>query len=129
MIVSQCLKMPYRLSDYTSVAAEYATVAATRMRTSLHIAFLYGRRGVLLGMSTNKIGSRSRGAGFSKFTIHAERAVLKSVGDISLLRGATMVVVRVNKLGELLTSAPCHECHCHLEKAMRVYGLRRVYHS
>jgi len=125
----QCYKMPYRLSDYTSVAADYATVAATRMRTSLHIAFLYGRRGVLLGMSTNKIGSRSRGAGFSKFTIHAERAVLKAVGDISLLRGATLVVVRVNRFGELQPSAPCHECQCHLEKAMRVYGLRRVYHS
>lgn len=118
-----------RLNDYADIAFQYAKRASTAMRVNLHIAFIYGRRGILLGMSTNRLGTRSRGAGYSKFTIHAERAAIKAVGDISLLRGATMVVVRVNKLGELLNSEPCHECRCVLEKAMREYGLRRVYYS
>jgi hypothetical protein len=118
-----------RRSDFEGVAHEYAARAATMMSTNLHIAFLYGRGGILLGMSTNRIGSRSRGAGFSTYTIHAERNVLRMVGDVSLLRGATLVVVRVNKRGQLLNSEPCHECQCHLRKAMRDYGLRRVYYS
>lgn len=119
----------YKRSDYTEIAAEYARAAATHIRTSLHIAFVYGRGGVLLAMATNRVGSRSRGAGFSNATIHAERAVLKSIGDISLLRGAVLVVVRVDSQGNLRNSAPCHECQRHLEKAMRYYGLRRVYYS
>lgn len=111
------------------IAQDYARAAGSRMRTSLHIGFLYARSGILIGMSTNRVGSRSKGAGFSGYTIHAERAVLKAVGDIALLRGATLVVVRVSRTGDMLSSEPCHECRCHLEKAMRVYGLRRVYYS
>ena len=121
--------MSPRRADFEAIANEYAARAATMMATNLHIAFLYGRGGILLGMSTNRIGSRSRGAGFSAFTIHAERNVLRMVGDTSMLRGATLVVVRVNKRGQLLNSEPCHECRCHLHKAMRDYGLRRVYYS
>lgn len=122
-------KMSYRRSDYADIAMEYATAAATRTRTSLHIGFIYARGGILIGMATNRVGSRSSGAGFSGYTIHAERAVLKAVGDNNLLRGATMVVVRVSKGGIILPSEPCHECKCHLGKAMRVYGLRKVYYS
>ena len=121
--------MHYRLTDYVDIAHEYALAASSRMRTSLHIGFIYARGGILIGMSTNRAGSRSKGAGFSGHTIHAERAVLKAVGDITLLRGATLVVVRVSRAGVIMSSEPCHECKCHLEKAMRVYGLRRVYYS
>ena len=104
-------------------------MAATRLNTSLHIAFVYGRGGILLGMSTNRIGTRSRGAGYSRMTLHAERAALKAVGDTNLLRGAVLVVVRVGKGGTLLGSKPCHECECHCQKAMDKYGLRCVYYS
>jgi hypothetical protein len=128
--ISFCINMPSpKLSDYELVALEYARKASTAFRTKLHIAFLYGRGGVLIGMATNRLGTRSRGAGFSEFTIHAERAVLKAVGDTSLLRGATMVVVRVSKEGKMMNSAPCTECRPHLEKAMRLYGLRKVFFS
>ena len=118
-----------KLSDYETIAQDYAIRASTTMNTSLHIAFLYGRGGAMLAMSTNSIGSRSKGAGYSKYTIHAERAVLKMVGDNTLLRGATLVVVRVSKKGELMSSLPCHECTCHLTKAITKYGLRRVFYS
>ena len=117
-----------KLSDYEAIAKDYAIRASTAMSTSLHIAFLYGRSGSLLAMSTNKIGTRSKGAGYSKYTIHAERAVLKMVDNL-FLRGATLVVVRVSKRGTLLGSMPCHECQCHLNKAIDKYGLRRVYYS
>lgn len=117
-----------KLSDYEAIAKDYAIRASTAMSTSLHIAFLYGRSGALLAMSTNRIGTRSKGAGYSKYTIHAERAVLKMV-DHLFLRGATLVVVRVSKRGALLGSMPCHECQCHLNKAIDKYGLRRVYYS
>jgi hypothetical protein len=126
--VTSFQKMP-KLSDYETIAQEYAIRASTTMNTSLHIAFLYGRGGALLAMSTNSIGSRSKGAGYSKYTIHAERAVIKMVGDHTLLRGATLVVVRVSTKGELMSSLPCHECTCHLTKAISKYGLRRVFYS
>jgi hypothetical protein len=121
--------MPYKRSDYYAIAVDYAKMAATRLNTSLHIAFVYGRGGVLLAMSTNRIGTRSSGAGFSKMTIHAERAALKAVGDFTLLRGAVLVVVRIGRGGNLMSSKPCHECQCHCEKAMDKYGLRCVYYS
>jgi len=120
--------MPKR-SHFQDLAFEHASRVAVSVRSSLHIAFIYGKGGSLLAMATNKIGSRSQGAGYSTYTIHAERAALKAIGDESLLRGATLVVVRVNKLGELACSKPCHGCVCHLEKAMDKYGLRRVYYS
>jgi hypothetical protein len=118
-----------RLDDYREDAIAYASQVSLRMRTNLHIAYVYGRGGMLLGMATNRVGSRSSGAGFSRYTIHAERAALKAVGDHTLLRGATMVVVRVNRCGEFQNSEPCHECKCHLTKAMNKYGLKRVYYS
>jgi cytidine deaminase len=62
-------------------------------------------------------------------TIHAERAALKAVGDVTLLRNATLVVIRVGYDGTLRSSEPCHECRRHLEAAMRKYGLRRVLYS
>lgn len=120
--------MCYTRADFEAFGEKFVHWHA-RTRTKLHIALLYGRRGKLLGIATNRVGSRSRGAGFMEATIHAERAVLKSVGDINLLRGATLVVMRISTAGELVNSKPCHACSRHLEKAMKKYGLARVYYS
>lgn len=119
----------YKRSDFEAIAASHAHWAATRMNTSLHMAFVYGRRGILLGMSTNKAGTRSSGAGYSKTTLHAERAALKAVGDMSLLKGAVLVVIRIHKNGAILGSKPCHGCEMHLQKCMEKYGLKAVYYS
>jgi hypothetical protein len=119
--------MPFLRSNYTELAKDYGPIAATRMNTHLHIARIYSRRGHLLAMATNRVASRSRGG--SEFTMHAERAVLKAVGDTTLLRGATLVVLRISVTGDLLLSKPCHECDCCLQAAIRKYGLRRVYYS
>lgn len=105
-----------------------STIPMKNHRTRLHIAILQNR-GKLLAIATNAIGSRSKGAGYSERTIHAERAVLKKVGNLSLLKGATMTVIRIKTDGTIAYSKPCHSCSVHLNKCMKEYGLRKVYYS
>lgn len=96
---------------------------------NIHIAFLL-HRGKILETATNMVGSRTQGCGYSDRTIHAERAVLKKVGDHTKLDGAIMIVVRISRgTNELVNSLPCHACRCHLEKCVKHYGLRRIYYS
>lgn len=101
-------------------------------RTNLkhvHVALLY-RRGKLLGVATNFVGSRNKGCGYDHRTIHAERAVLKKVGDTTKLSGAILIVIRIAKgTREIVNSEPCHSCRCHLEKCIKSYGLRTIYYS
>lgn len=97
-------------------------------RTSFHSATLL-LRGKLLATARNSIGSRSRGCGYSDQTIHAERAVVKRLGDLSQLNGCVLIVIRVNKQGDVLGSKPCAGCQKFLEKCMREYGLRKVLYS
>ena len=101
---------------------------SARHNTSLHHATIV-KRNKVLAAAYNAIGSRSKGCGYSDQTIHAERAVVKRLGDISQLRGATLIVVRLNKHGELRNSEPCYDCKLFLEKCMREYGLRKVIYS
>lgn len=95
--------------------------------TSLHVAALIQRKKVVK-VATNRIGSRSRGAGYSDCTIHAERNALKDV-DHACLNGAILVVVRLNTKKELIGSKPCKDCEQVLRKFMKSYGLRAVYYS
>lgn len=98
-------------------------------KTQAHIAILM-KRGKVLEVASNSIGSRSKGPGYESRTIHAERAVIKKVGDMSKLAGATLVVIRIMKgTKEVGNSEPCHSCKCHLEKCIRQHGLRHVYYS
>ena len=110
--------------------------ASTEQGGSTHVAAVV-KRGKLLSVGTNRAGTRSRGSGFSSFSLHAERAAVKALGDLSLLRGAELYVVRLPHAGhvregltnDLLYSRPCHECTVFLEKCMRVWGLRRVLYT
>jgi hypothetical protein len=94
-----------------------------------HLAAIYDGRRRPIAESRNRVGTRSKGCGYDDYTIHAERAVVKSLGDISLLRGCVLVVIRVNKQGEILGSKPCPDCKHFLEKCMKKYGLRKVVYS
>jgi len=101
--------------------------------TKLHIAIIV-KRGKILATATNKIASRSSGAAArgSQNYIHAERNVLRVLGDTSKLRGADMYVMRIGKICKLSDvvfkySQPCPECTVLLQKCMREYGLRNVY--
>jgi hypothetical protein len=96
--------------------------------TSLHYAQLI-KRNKVIAIARNSIGSRSRGCGWSDHSIHAERAVVKRLGDLSQLRGCVMVVVRINRNDELLSSKPCSDCERFLFKCMNEYGLRKVVYS
>ena len=97
--------------------------------TSVHIAMLI-KRGKVMDVASNSVGSRSRGCGYATRTIHAERAVIKKVGDKSKLDGAIMVVIRIMRGSrEVGNSEPCHSCRCHLEKCIRDNGLKYVYYS
>ena len=93
-----------------------------------HIAIIY-KRGKVLSIGINKLGSRSRGCGWNKVSIHAEVDAIKSLGDVSKLRGANLMVVRINRLDEIVYSKPCESCQCVLEKCMKTYGLGNVYYS
>jgi len=96
--------------------------------TSYHYAEIY-KGNKLLAASRNKIGSRSRGSGWTSYSLHAELAVLKQLGDFSKLCGCVLIVVRINKDNKLLNSKPCATCQKVLEKVMKQYGLLKVIYS
>jgi len=96
--------------------------------THLHYATIE-KHGKEIASSRNRVGSRSRGCGWSDQTIHAERAVVKSLGDVSQLRGCILTVVRINKHGEIRNSKPCDSCIKFLEKCIKKYGLLKVLYS
>ena len=77
-------------------------------RTQIHIAIII-KRGKILEIASNSVGSRSKGCGYQERTIHAERAVIKKIGDISKLNGASLIVIRVMRgTHEIGNSEPCH---------------------
>ena len=93
------------------------------------------KRGKVIASARNRYGTRSRGSGFSASSLHAEKNVVKELGDISQLRGADMFVMRFSK-NRLLegherfrSSKPCYSCELFLEKCMREYGLKNVYYT
>ena len=96
--------------------------------THLHYATIT-KHGKEIACSRNRVGSRSLGCGYSNQTIHAERAVVKSLGDTSQLRGCILKVVRINKQGKILNSEPCYDCIKFLEKCIKKYGLLKVMYS
>jgi hypothetical protein len=114
-----------------SMIEDQVSIPSARMkhRTKLHIAVVL-KRGKVLEVAVNKIGSRSNGCGYTTYTMHAERAVLKKIGDVAKLEGATLVVIRLARGSTtILNSEPCHSCRCHLEKCIKEYGLKSVYYS
>jgi hypothetical protein len=96
--------------------------------TEFHVATIR-RRNKVLAEARNVLGTRCRGSGWSDLSMHAERAVVKRLGDISQLSGCTLEVVRLNKSGELRNSKPCQDCEMFLQKCMKQYGLRKYVYS
>ena len=95
-----------------------------------HVAILLSARGHVLEISKNKAGSRSRGCGWSERSLHAERAVIKKLGNKDLLRGSILIVVRLSKEpAHFRGSSPCDECRRSLEKHIREDKLKAVYYS
>jgi hypothetical protein len=97
---------------------------------SLHRAVLV-KRGQIIAEATNNYGSRSRGSGYARSSIHAEKNVIKMLGDITQIRGADMYVMRFSRTTDLhfVKSTPCPSCQIFLKKCMREYGLKNVYYT
>ena len=101
---------------------------------SIHVALLV-KRGKIIAQATNGFGSRSRGSGYSQSSIHAEKHVLKELGNIHEMRGSVMYVVRISRdpskegLSQFVLSKPCAQCVPFLEKCIREYGLKHVYYA
>ena len=102
------------------------------MKTNLkkaHIAVLM-KRGKLLEIASNFVGSRQGGCGYDDRSIHAERAVIKKMGDHTKLSGAIMIVIRISRgTNQIANSKPCDVCQCHLDKCIKKYGLKCIYYS
>jgi hypothetical protein len=102
--------------------------------TSAHVAVLV-KRGKIISVGLNKIGTRSKSAAHSFITIHAERNCIRQLGDLNEMRGAELYVVQVPRKqagweeGKFLRSKPCDGCQKFLEKCIREYGLKKVYYS
>uniref|UniRef100_A0A6C0AMM3 CMP/dCMP-type deaminase domain-containing protein n=1 Tax=viral metagenome TaxID=1070528 RepID=A0A6C0AMM3_9ZZZZ len=116
------------LSNPRTVNLKYAHFA------SIHVAVLM-KRGRIIAEATNGFGSRSRGSGYCASSIHAERNVVKEIGNIHELKGAEMYVVRISRNKDLecedpfVGSKPCSQCRVFLEKCMKEYGLKNVYYT
>lgn len=101
-------------------------------KAMIHRAFIV-KRGNVIAEASNNYGNRSRGSGYSRSSIHAERNVIKELGDIRLLRGADMYIMRFARdsslvgIERIVNSEPCKSCQVFLEKCIREYGLRNVY--
>lgn len=99
-----------------------------KIKTSLHVAFIV-RRGKIISIASNSIGSRQKGCGYNERTIHAEMAALKKL-DWHDLDGADMYVFRWRTANNNIAySLPCHNCSTVLNKCIKNWGLKRIYYS
>lgn len=128
---------PVRECDYALLENFLNDPNTMRMRqtdkTSFHVAMLVNR-GRIIQVASNRLGSRSRGSGYSNRTIHAERNVIKQLGDVNQIRGCDLFVMRIGeykttKERYFANSAPCHECQVFLGKCQVKYGLKNVYYT
>ena len=116
------------ISNQRTINLRYAHFA------SIHVAFLV-RRGKIIAEATNGFGSRSRGSGYSASSIHAEKNVVKQLGNIHDIRGTDMYIVRISRdaqtegLNQFMKSNPCSQCAVFLDKCIREYGLKNVYYA
>ncbi len=95
--------------------------------SNYHIALLFrGRK--LIAIGHNRVSYRR---GENARTLHAEADVIRSIGDFTKLRGATLVVVRYGGHGhtDLINSKPCPSCQRLIDKCHREYGLKACIYS
>ncbi len=112
---------------------DVGAMLSLKHKTHTHIAFII-KRGKVLAMASNVIGTRKKGSGYNHRSLHAEVAVVKKIGDVRYLDGADIFVFRWTPPGSSIddavsNSCPCHSCSVFLTKCMKKYGLNRVYYS
>jgi len=92
------------------------------LNTWNHFAMVYDGKGNELCRARNWPMTRRCGA--DSYTIHAEMAVLKKLGDLRRLAGCTLVVARITAAGNLASSKPCKSCEKKLILMMKRYCLK-----
>lgn len=99
----------------------------SKHNSQYHIALLFhGRK--LIAIGHNRVSYRRRS---TARTIHAEADVIRSLGDLTKLRGSTLVVIRYGGTGHanLINSKPCPACQRLIDKCQKDYGLKNCIHS
>ena len=132
------MSLPVKQSDYSlldSFLQDPNTMKMQRMKehTKFHLAMLVSR-GKIIQIAPNKLGDRSNGCGYAERTIHAERNVIKQLGNTNLIRGCDMYVMKIHQhktTGEktFCYSKPCHGCQVFINKCQKQYGLNNVYYT
>lgn len=101
-----------------------AQVANTGTEKHMHGAVLYKSGRVLsVGVNVHRNSHPTMEIPYGAYTVHAEQAALRAVGD-AFERGSTLYVVRVGAKS-LLNSHPCNSCIVDLI----CYGIDRVVFS
>lgn len=113
---------------FLSLLIEEGIRARSQKKGFIHIAIIVKRKKII-SIAYNQIGTRGSGCGYSDYTIHAERNVIKQAGDFNKLNGASLYVIRISNQDNILNSTPCHGCKLLIEKCQKNYGLRNVYYS
>lgn len=108
------------MSKYFPLAAEIADSSRCRQRHGALLVY----RGQVIVAGPNLLREDPRYAEPRLCSVHAEENVLRNV-DPRYAKGGTLIVVRINKSGKLLPSAPCKRCEGAIERA----GINRVVHS
>ena len=90
------------------------TLAAESSCRFQHGALVVGKGGRILGSGVNRSRNSPTTPGVPRdaLSYHAEERALRAAG---MPRGATVVVARVNRLGEPRPSAPCTRCAALIE--------------
>ena len=107
----------YPLKKFLQIAYDVAATSKCRQK---HGAVVI-KRGQVRSVAANQ--RRGLVTDAYPHTIHAEELALLRAGSTSA--GATLLVARVNRAGELRLSAPCRRCQGAIERA----GIRRVIYT
>ena len=112
--------MKIRLDDAVGIATIAAEYSNMRQRLG---AVLYDKRNYVVGFNRSyDVEVEESG---SPFSLHAEEmCVIKGLRAEIDFPSSTLVVVRVNRQGELRMSKPCHICQKLIEKV----GIRRTWY-
>ena len=90
-----------------------------------HGAVLFkGPRVYSLGFNTNRIVGWTKNFGVNYWSMHAELACLHGMSDRQL-KGADLMVIRINAFGKPTLSKPCEKCF----QMMALKNIRRCYYS
>ena len=118
-----------RLDSLLSVASDVALRKRLAARDDsypfLHGAVLFkGPRIYATGFNQPRYVRWPHLFGIETNTLHAEVACIHGIPD-ETVRGKDLLVVRINRSGDLANSKPCSNC----QRLMEIKGIRRCYYS